>query len=60
MAAKKKPIEATAVNAALQDRVAWETPYVPARSVTGTVVQDVPAADAVGQLVAWLKVQKLI
>ena len=60
MAAKKKPIETSAVNAGDGDRLAWGAPFVPARAVSGTILQDVPPADAARQLVGWLKEQKLI
>jgi electron transfer flavoprotein beta subunit len=61
MAAKRKPLDRvapTAVPAA--DRIAWGEPYVPERGVTGTILQDVPPADAAKQLAAWLREQKLI
>ena len=60
MAAKKKPIESIAVNAPAEPRIAWEAPYVPTKAVSGTIVQDVPAAEAAKQLVSWLREQKLI
>ncbi|MBA2521605.1 MAG: electron transfer flavoprotein subunit beta/FixA family protein [Chloroflexia bacterium] len=63
MGAKKKPVDqvaagATATGAA--DRMRWGEPYVPERTVTGTILQDQPAADAAKQLVAWLREQKII
>lgn len=61
MAAKRKPLEQVDAEAApAADRIAWGEPYVPERGVTGTVVQDVPAAEAAKQLVGWLREQKLI
>jgi electron transfer flavoprotein beta subunit len=61
MAAKRKPIEqVTATPPTTAARVTWGEPFVPERTVTGTIVQDVPPADAAKQLVAWLKEQKLI
>ncbi len=60
MAAKKKPIETVPASAGAERRLSWEEPYVPPKTVTGTIVQDVPAADAAKQLVDWLREQKLI
>ncbi len=60
MAAKKKPLESTVVAPAPQERISWGATYVPEKSVSGTIVQDVPAAEAAKQLVAWLRDEKLI
>ena len=60
MAAKKKSIESTAAPAPMERRIAWDPPYVPAKTVSGTIVQDVPAAEAARELVRWLRDQKLI
>jgi electron transfer flavoprotein beta subunit len=60
MAAKKKPVDSVAACSSADKRLAWDEPYVPAKSISGTIVQDVPAAEAAAQLVAWLKEQKLI
>jgi electron transfer flavoprotein beta subunit len=61
MAAKKKPVEQAAPPAVDGgDRISWGDPFVPERAATGTIVQDVPAADAARQLVGWLREQKLI
>lgn len=60
MAAKKKPIETLSASAPAERRIAWDPPYVAARTVAGTIVQDVAAADAAKQLVSWLRDQKLI
>ena len=60
MAAKKKPIETSEIEAAASDRLRWEDPIVPSRAATGTIVQDLPPADAARQLVAWLQEQKVI
>jgi electron transfer flavoprotein beta subunit len=60
MAAKKKPIEALSASTPAEHRIAWEPPYVAARTAAGTIVQDVPAAEAAKQLVNWLRDQKLI
>ena len=40
--------------------VTWSDPYAPPREVTGVIIQDVPAAEAAKQLVAWLREQKAI
>ena len=40
--------------------IAWESPQVPEKIVTGTIVQDVPASEAAKRLVGWLQEQKLI
>jgi electron transfer flavoprotein beta subunit len=60
MAAKKKPVDTVTTAPSVETRLRWEEPYVPAKSITGTIVQDVPAVEAVAQLVAWMKEQKLI
>ncbi len=59
MAAKKKTIETTPVSAEAS-RLAWSEPIVPEKTVSGTIVQDVPPAEAARQLVAWLQAQKRI
>ena len=62
MAAKKKPVDTVVASVLTERRLAWETPQVPAKTVSGTIVnaQDVPAAEAARQLVGWLQEQKLI
>jgi electron transfer flavoprotein beta subunit len=60
MAAKKKPIEAMPATLDGERRLAWSEPTVPEKTVSGTIVQDVPPAEAAKQLVAWLQEQKLI
>jgi electron transfer flavoprotein beta subunit len=60
MAAKKKPVHTVTAAPTADNRLRWDEPYVPARSITGTIVQDVPPAEAVAQLVAWMKEQKLL
>src|SRR5215211_466132 len=62
MAAKRKPVESVAAGVQSERRLAWETPQVPAKTVSGTIVnvQDVPATEAAKQLVGWLQEQKLI
>src|SRR5215207_5461552 len=51
MAAKKKPIESITAESPTSDRIAWDAPYVPAKTVSGTIVQDVPAPEAAKELV---------
>ncbi|MDF3042501.1 MAG: Electron transfer flavoprotein alpha/beta-subunit, partial [Thermomicrobiales bacterium] len=62
MAAKKKPVDTVISSVPAERRLAWETPQVPAKTVSGTIVnvQDVPAAEAARELVGWLQEQKLI
>ncbi len=60
MAAKKKPIERVSGDSEPDGRVTWSAPTVPPRGGTGVVLQDVPAADAVKQLVSWLQEQKVL
>ena len=60
MAAKKKPVETIAVTVPAERRLVWDLPYVPTKTVSGTIVQDVPAAEAASQLVSWLRDQNLI
>ncbi len=60
MAAKKKQVDSVAVSAPVERRLTWESPQVPEKIVTGTIVQDVPAAEAAKRLVGWLQEQKLI
>jgi electron transfer flavoprotein alpha/beta subunit len=61
MAAKKKPVEqVSADTAATADGIRWSEPFVPERTVTGTVLQDVPVTEAAAQLVTWLREQKVL
>ena len=60
MAAKKKPVENIAVSRNPGERLTWDEPLAPPRTVSGVIVQDVPAANAAAQLVAWLQEQKLV
>lgn len=61
MAAKRKPLDQVAVDPEpAESRVSWGEPYVEEKAMAGTIVQDVPAADAAKHLVAWLQEQKLI
>lgn len=60
MGAKKKPVEVTPVTLPSAARLTWETPYVPPKTTSGIIIQDVPASEAAQQLVAWLQEQKLV
>ena len=60
MGAKKKPVDVSSVTLPTAARLTWETPYVPPKTTSGIIVQDVPATEAAQQLVAWLQEQKLI
>lgn len=61
MAAKKKPLDMVTVDAQpASDRMTWSEPKAPERTSGGTILQDVPPAEAAKQLVGWLKEQKLI
>lgn len=60
MGAKKKPVEVSAVSLGTGQRLTWETPYVPPKTTSGVIVQDLPASEAAQQLVAWLQANKLI
>jgi electron transfer flavoprotein beta subunit len=59
MGAKKKPFEQVAVAPVVSDRISWGELVVPERTVTGIIVQDVPAVEAAQRLAAWLREQKL-
>jgi electron transfer flavoprotein beta subunit len=60
MAAKKKPVDTLAASIAEERRLTWDAPQVPAKTISGTIVQDVSATEAAKQLVSWLQEQKLI
>jgi electron transfer flavoprotein beta subunit len=60
MAAKKKLVDTVEASVPAERRLGWETPVVPAKTVSGTIVQDIPATEAARQLVDWLQEQKLI
>lgn len=60
MAAKKKPIESKAVVAQASQDISWGEPYREERAAKGTIVSDVPAAEAAAQLAAWLREKKLV
>jgi electron transfer flavoprotein beta subunit len=61
MAAKKKPIETmTALSVPVAAGISWTEPLAPSKSASGVVVQDKPAAEAVAELVEWLRTNKLV
>jgi electron transfer flavoprotein beta subunit len=60
MAAKKKSVDTLVASVAEERRLTWDAPQVPAKTVSGTIVQDVSAAEAAKQLVGWLQEQKLL
>lgn len=62
MAAKRKSVETVVATVPAEPRIAWETPQVPAKTSSGTIVhvQDGSASEAARQLVGWLQAQKLI
>jgi electron transfer flavoprotein beta subunit len=60
MAAKKKPVEVVTGAGDGATRVRWTAPKAPEKTVSGVMLQDVPAAEAARQLVAWLKEQKAL
>jgi electron transfer flavoprotein beta subunit len=62
MAAKKKSVETVAASAPVVRRLGWDAPQVPAKTVSGTIVnvQETSASEAAKQLVGWLQEQKLI
>jgi electron transfer flavoprotein beta subunit len=61
MAAKKKPVEqAPAPSTTGAKRLLWGEPFTQERPATGTILQDVPAADAAARLVDWLRERKLV
>lgn len=60
MAAKKKPLETADVAAAsVTAGIGWSDPSAPQKPPAGIIVQDKPAAEAVSELVAWLKTKNL-
>jgi electron transfer flavoprotein beta subunit len=60
MAAKKKSVDTHSARVVEERRLTWDAPQVPAKTVSGTIVQDVSATEAAKQLVGWLQEQKLI
>jgi electron transfer flavoprotein beta subunit len=60
MAAKKKPLDLVSASGATNGRLTWSEPVAPEKTSSGTILQDMPPAEAAKQLVGWLKEQKLI
>jgi electron transfer flavoprotein beta subunit len=61
MGAKTKPVEQVPASLSSQgNRLTWGEPYVSERQTAGTILQDVPPAQAAHQFVDWLRQQKLI
>lgn len=60
MAAKRKPVEQLTPEPPVTAGMRWSEPFVPERTVAGTILQDSPATEAAAQLVAWLRQQKVI
>ncbi len=60
MAAKKKPLETTKIEVTQTQDISWGEPFREERAATGTIVADLPAAEAAAQLAAWLREKKLV
>ncbi len=60
MAAKKKPLETIKVEVTQSQDISWGEPFREERAATGTIVADLPAAEAAAQLAAWLREKKLV
>jgi electron transfer flavoprotein beta subunit len=61
MAAKKKTIDTVVLaEIPVAAGISWSDPIAPSKAAAGVIVQDKPAAEAVSQLIAWLKSNKLI
>jgi electron transfer flavoprotein beta subunit len=60
MAAKKKEIATVPATVVASDTVSWSEPVAQEKTASGILVQDKPAAEAVAELVAWLKANKLV
>jgi electron transfer flavoprotein beta subunit len=60
MAAKKKSLETIKVEATHSQDISWGEPFREERAATGTIVADLPAAEAAAQLAAWLREKKLV
>lgn len=60
MAAKKKPVEKVPPPPIAEARMTWSAPQAPEKTAAGVLLQDIPAAEAARQLVAWLKEQKAL
>lgn len=61
MAAKKKPIDTVvSPEGPVSAGISWSDPIAPSKAAAGIIVQDKPVADAVAELVGWLKTNKLV
>jgi electron transfer flavoprotein beta subunit len=61
MAAKKKPIDAiTPSSVPASSGISWSEPLAPSKTSSGVIVQDTSAAEAVAELIDWLKTNKLV
>jgi electron transfer flavoprotein beta subunit len=60
MAAKKKPLETSKVDVTKSQDISWGEPFREERAATGTIVADLPAAEAAAQLAEWLRDKKLV
>jgi hypothetical protein len=60
MAAKKKPLETVDAAGSDGNRAKWTDPVAQEKAASGTILRDVPPAEAAKQLVWWLKERKLI
>lgn len=60
MAAKKKPLDITKVDVSASQDIVWGEPFREERAATGTIIADVPPAEAAAQLAAWLREKKLV
>ena len=60
MAAKKKPLETVGASpVSASSGISWTEPVAPQKAPAGIIVQDKPSAEAVAELVAWLKMKNL-
>jgi len=61
MAAKKKPLDTVDSGVGNDgNRASWNDPIAQEKAASGTILRDVPPAEAAKQLVGWLKEQKLV
>ncbi len=60
MAAKKKPLDISKVDVTASQDIVWSEPFREERAATGTIIADIPPAEAAAQLAAWLREKKLI
>ena len=60
MTTKKKTIPVVTPEVPDTSRLAWSTPKAELREAAGVILRDLPADEAAGMLVTWLKERKLI